>query len=112
MGNKDRKSLSCTQLPLTLAWAITIHKSRGLTLDRVVIELGNREFSLGLSFVAMSNVKKLGGLVFRSPFPITCLQKPRSTMQDALVNDIQQHSHLLCRFNDYGVNLDEFTFVD
>ena len=44
------------QLPLKLAWAVTIHKSQGLTLDRVVIDIGKREFSCGLTFVACSRV--------------------------------------------------------
>ena len=42
------------QLPLKLAWAVTIHKSQGLTLDKVVIDVGKREFSTGLTFVQKS----------------------------------------------------------
>ncbi|KAJ7781326.1 hypothetical protein B0H16DRAFT_1222549, partial [Mycena metata] len=57
--DKTGKSLTRTQLPLTPAWAITIHKSQGLTLNRAVIDLGQRDFSSGLSFVAISRVKKL-----------------------------------------------------
>ena len=44
------------QLPLKLAWAVTIHKSQGLTLDKVVVDIGKREFSTGLTFVACSRV--------------------------------------------------------
>lgn len=44
------------QLPLKLAWAVTIHKSQGLTLDKVVIDIGQRDFSSGLTFVACSHV--------------------------------------------------------
>ena len=42
------------QLLLKLAWAVTIHKSQGLTLDNVVIDVDKREFSTGLTFVACS----------------------------------------------------------
>jgi ATP-dependent exoDNAse (exonuclease V) alpha subunit len=35
-----------------MAWGITIHKSQGLTLEKVVVELGEKDFSAGLSFVA------------------------------------------------------------
>ncbi|KAF8223144.1 hypothetical protein L208DRAFT_1318592, partial [Tricholoma matsutake] len=52
------------------AWAITIHKSQGLTLEDVVIDLGPKDFSSGLSFVAISHVKKLKGLAFHVPFGV------------------------------------------
>jgi ATP-dependent exoDNAse (exonuclease V) alpha subunit len=51
---KAGKALTCTQLPLMMAWGITIHKSQGLTLEKVVVELGEKDFSAGLSFVAIS----------------------------------------------------------
>ena len=57
------------QLPLKLAWAVTIHKSQGLTLDKVVIDVGKREFSTGLTFVACSRVRQLQDLLFSPPFP-------------------------------------------
>ena len=55
------------QLPLKLAWAVTIHKSQGLTLDKVVIDVGKREFSTGLTFVACSRVRQLKDLLFTPP---------------------------------------------
>jgi ATP-dependent DNA helicase PIF1 len=51
---KTGKLLTCTQLPFMMAWSITIHKSQGLTLEKVVVELGDKYFSVGLSFVAIS----------------------------------------------------------
>ena len=62
-------SCSRLQLPLKLAWAVTIHKAQGLTLDKVVIDVGKKEFSAGLTFVACSRVRHLKDLLFDPPFP-------------------------------------------
>ena len=53
---------SRTQIPLSLAHVVTIHKSQGWTRERVKVDLGKREFQ-GLSFVALSRVKSMKGLM-------------------------------------------------
>ena len=43
-----------TQFPLTLGWAVTIHKSQGLTIDSILLDLGNRAFASGQAYVGLS----------------------------------------------------------
>ena len=50
------------QIPLRLAWAVTVHKSQGQTYDEVVIDMGRGAFSPGQTYVALSRVRSLEGL--------------------------------------------------
>lgn len=56
---------SFSQYPLRLAWAVTIHKSQGLTFDKAVIDVGDA-FASGQTYVALSRCRKIEGIVLKS----------------------------------------------
>jgi ATP-dependent exoDNAse (exonuclease V) alpha subunit len=71
--NEDTEQLeaqsvgSFTQIPLRLAWAVTIHKSQGMTFPKVVVDIGEGAFAHGQTYVALSRCSRFDGLVLTKP---------------------------------------------
>jgi hypothetical protein len=85
-----------SQLPLRLAWAITIHKSQGMSLDAAEIDL-SRAFTTGMGYVALSRVRSLDGLYLHGMNPTAMLMHPHMDEFDAI---LRHHSARLAEATD------------
>jgi ATP-dependent DNA helicase PIF1 len=83
----EKQACTRTQFPLVLAYAMTIHKAQSASLDKARLNLGaRRDFAVGLTYVAISRVRTLQGLLFEEPFDVKCLVpevSKSSRMRDA-----------------------------
>lgn len=73
-----------SQIPLRQAWAITIHKSQGLTFDRAIID-ASRAFAPGQLYVALSRCRTLEGMLLDSPLPASAVIIDKDV--DEFIND-------------------------
>ncbi len=78
-----------TQIPLRLAWAITIHKSQGMTLDAAEIDLGDA-FEPGMGYVALSRVRSLTGLKLMNLNEMALKVHPKVLQHDPIFKDNSQ----------------------
>jgi ATP-dependent DNA helicase PIF1 len=79
---EGKEQASISQVPLRLAWAITVHKSQGMSLDAAVIDL-SRAFEYGQGYVALSRVRSLSGLYLLGLNDRALQVHPEAVEQDA-----------------------------
>jgi ATP-dependent DNA helicase PIF1 len=86
--NEDgRMRAEVSQLPLRLAWAITIHKSQGMSLDAAEIDL-SRAFTPGMGYVALSRVRSLDGLYVKGLNSMALTMNPQIYELDGKLREI------------------------
>ena len=94
----DKKRASITQIPLRLAWAITVHKSQGMTLDSALIDL-RKAFTPGMGYVALSRVRSVDQLYLKGINQMALTMSEDAHDIDALLrqtsaDDVQRFKHL------------------
>lgn len=112
---RQKTTGTCDQIPLKLAYAITIHKSQGQTFEKV--NLYPDAFSVGQLYVALSRVKSIDGLILcqrMNPDFLKCDEDVKSFYQRISQNGItvEKRTELLCELGSYMITMDPEYFKD
>jgi hypothetical protein len=92
LENDNGKTIaSITQLPLRLAWAITVHKSQGMSLDAAIIDISGA-FAPGMGYVALSRVRTLKGLTLTGFSRDALRMHPRIVTFDAKLQQMSRNA--------------------
>ena len=88
--------IGIAQVPLILAWALTIHKSQGATMDTAEIDVGSGIFECGQTYVALSRVKSLSGLYLTS-FDVSKIRINKKVKGFYEALNLYQESNITCQ---------------
>ena len=114
---EEYPSIAIHQIPLTMAWAMTIHKIQGATMDMAEIDIGRSVFEYGQTYVALSRVQNLDGLFLTSfhPQKIKANEKVvefylnmMNISEEMILSKINEHAI----FNEKKIDFKEFEFKE
>jgi energy-coupling factor transporter ATP-binding protein EcfA2 len=108
---------SFTQIPLRLAWAVTIHKSQGKTFDKTTIDLGRGAFATGQTYVALSRCRSFDGLSLVKPIAMNDIRmdysivKFQTSLQYALAHQATSMENIIYTLKNAAKNRQRLTIT-
>jgi ATP-dependent DNA helicase PIF1 len=114
--SEEFPTIAVGQIPLCLAWALTIHKIQGATLEMAEMDIGQSIFEYGQTYVALSRIKSLDGLYLSEFHPFKIKANPKvkqyyenlSNIQNSFI-DNESTDNL---DNNFDMMLEEYLYVE